>query len=143
MTWKTSFPSPEDTGWNPEKKAFLAGWHGFAKSPNTTLWLIGWKWNSRISLTFAVTLSGVKANPLAPTSILIVSALACEASARTAAVVKVVARILVVSAKWMAKLLDLNLKLSSRRVQKASSRGTVYILNTRLYLLTPNTWNSK
>jgi hypothetical protein len=77
----------------------LAGWHGFAKSPRTTLWLIGWKWNSRMSFTFAVTLSGVNARPLAPTSILIVSALAWEASPRMAAVVKVVARILAVSVK--------------------------------------------
>lgn len=54
----------------PEKKPpVVAGAHGLLKSLMTTLWLMGWKWNSRTSPTLALMVSGLKARaPLSPTS---------------------------------------------------------------------------
>lgn len=57
-----------------------AGWHALLKSPITTLWFSGKKWNSNESPMLAVTVFGEKVKPDWPTSILIVAALTRAAS---------------------------------------------------------------
>ena len=55
--------------------------HGVLKSPWTAVWMLPTKWNSSVSPTSAVTLSGEKTNPPEPAVITTVLAAAVVARA--------------------------------------------------------------
>jgi hypothetical protein len=68
----------------PESKPVLDPEHGELKSPETAVWMLPTKWNSSVSPTSAVTLSGEKTKPPEPAVMTTVFAAAVAASATMA-----------------------------------------------------------
>jgi len=72
------------TGWKLESMPLAMGWQGAANVDCVTVWFLGWKMNSTVSPTDALTVDGVYSRPFWPTLTWKVVADATVASARIA-----------------------------------------------------------